>query len=67
MCRTATGRWRPHEQTALIREIQEDLARYTAAGKLTTAPGLVDLLATSSRIVRICCRTSCAATCPGAS
>lgn len=37
------GALRPHEQTALIREIQEDLARYTAAGKLTTAPGLVDL------------------------
>lgn len=34
---------RPSEQTALIREIQDDLARYTAAGKLTAAPGLVDL------------------------
>jgi ATP-dependent Lon protease len=31
------------EQTALIRQIQEDLGRYSAAGKLTTAPGLVDL------------------------
>lgn len=31
------------EQTALIRQIQEDLGRYCAAGKLTTAPGLVDL------------------------
>lgn len=32
------------EVQALMRQIQEDLGRYNAAGKLTGAPGLVDLV-----------------------